>query len=125
MPELIQALKLLLCDGWVADDAKAELKTMTSQASDLQCIPVSKDVLTKLSIRALYTSMFQPLSATEVKKQDLTHAALTACYSLQENVIQFLHAREEIEEARMQANGCPWDPYGYPVCLRNLRTRFF
>lgn len=128
MPELLQALKMLLRDVWVADGAKGELKTMTSQASDLQGIPVSRDVLTKPSIRALYTSMCPPLSATQVKEQDPTHASLTACCSLQRNVIQiiqFVHAREEIGEARMQGNGCPWDPYGYPVCLHNLRSRFF
>ena len=45
MRELLQ-----LCDGWVADAAKAELKTMTSEASDLQCIPVGRDVMTKPSI---------------------------------------------------------------------------
>ena len=119
MRELMQGLKMLLCDGWVADGAKAELTTMISQASALQC------VLTKPSIRVLCTSMCQPLSATEKKEQELIHASLTACCSLQENVIQFLHAREEIEEARMRANGCPWDPYGYPVCLHNPRSWVF
>ena len=47
------------------------------------------------------------LKESEKKEQELIHASLTACCSLQEKVIQFLHAREEIEEARMRANGCP------------------
>ena len=79
---------------------------MISQARGLQDIPAAWDVLRKPSIRFLYSSICGALYAIHIGEQDRTYASLIACYSLEEKVIQFVQAREQIEEYNKET--CCW-----------------
>ena len=108
MGRLLHELKKLSEYGWAVDDAKDALKEMISQASDLQQIPPTQDVLRKPSIRVLYSSICGALQPTTQLEQNRTQVWLTACYSLEDNVIQFVQARQEIEEDSKETYCCLW-----------------
>ena len=92
------------------DDAKDALKEMQSQASDLQNIPATQKVLRKSSIRALYSSICGSLEPSHQRdEQDYTRVTMIACYSLEEKVIQFVQAREEIKEYSKETYSWLWE----------------
>ena len=102
MRQLLKELNKLHNGGPVVGDAKIELKGIISQARDLHRIPAPRNVLRKQSIRLLYTSICGALDPTHKQEQDHTHVSIIACHALEENVLQFVQAREEIEEANKE-----------------------
>jgi hypothetical protein len=110
MVRLLHELQKLNKEGWVVDDANIELQRMIPQFRGLQYIPATQRVLRKPSIKVLYTSIcgaLQPLDANGL--QDLTHVSLTACYALEETLIRFLQAREEIQDAYKELYPYLWE----------------
>ena len=110
MGRLLHELKKLSVDGWVFDDdAKDALKEMISQTRDLQNIPATQKVLRQPSIRALYSSICGSLEPIQNEEQDRTRVTMIACYSLEEKVVQFVQAREEIEEYSKETYSWLWE----------------
>ena len=56
MNRLLYELNKLLKDGWAVGDEKDALKEITSQATDLQHIPATRQILRKPAIKKLYDS---------------------------------------------------------------------
>ena len=109
MCRLLHELKKLEENGWVVDDAKIELQGMIQQVTDLRSIPARQDVLRKQSIRVLYTSICGALTPNHLEEQDRTHVSLVACHALEEKVLQFVQAKEEIEEANKELYALLWE----------------
>ena len=109
MSRLLHDLTKLTADCWVVDDAKIEIQDMISETMHLQHIPATQKVLRKPSIRALYTPICGALDPNHETEQDRTHVSLTACYALQDKVLQFVQAREEIDEATKELYPFLWE----------------
>ena len=64
-----QDLKKLKEEGWAVDDADIKLRSMISQASDLQSIPAKHRVLRKATIKNLYRSICGEEHPMRVRRQ--------------------------------------------------------
>ena len=104
-----QDLKKLKEEGWAVDDADIKLTEMISQASALHRIPATREVLRKNKIQDLYRPICGELSPLHQEEQDRTQVTLVACYALEENLQQFLQAREDIQEQHQESYACLWD----------------
>ena len=105
-----QDLKKLKEEGWAVDDADIKLTEMISQASALlHRIPATQEVLRKKMIKDLYRPICGELTPMQFEEQDRTHVTLVACYALEENLLQFLQASEDIQEQHEESYACLWD----------------
>ena len=109
MHQLLKELRRLSSCAWVVDDADVRLQAMISEATNLQNIPATQKVLRNRSFSALYTGICGALKPTHEQEQDYTHVSLTACYKLEDRALQFVQARDEIEEASMDRYPCLWE----------------
>ena len=109
MGRLLHELKKLQDENWVVGDAKIELQDMIAQVTDLQQIPATQAVLRKRSVRALYTSICGALRPHLLEEQDHTRVSFVACDALEEKILLFVQAREEIKEPHKERYVCLWE----------------
>ena len=81
---------------------------MISHVTDLKNIPAPQDILRKRPIRILYTPICGALQPDHLEEQDRTHVSVVACHALEEKILLFVQAREEIEDAYKELYACLW-----------------